>query len=394
MANKMYHLIFIFSMTKDVSIYQFFTAVAPDNNLQQTDAPESEQPATTHAPIALAVHADDPLATNAPPKYETTSQPRTSENQPSVSSGGNQLVTKEENTPNSEEIFRENTKAMEELFEKSNNFEKQNSNQKASKGRRRGVWKLVKHRPLEPIEESESQNYYTVLNMFDEIKKENKGKGNQKEFTGLNFEQFTNHNLMLEENSESNHYEREEEATTNVSEGTVKPKVFSIDEVLNQDEVTEQPLVEYSLQTTTVTESPTETQSTTTVNPKSASIFDSFYSMFDFSGNKKTSEDPFKPTAEAKGEEATFTTTIFTPTFPEEITESRSNRNFSEMVQETTITQQVPTIIPPEQPKGTFAVEPWEMKQVRTSTSTEISHETEICYKGRCIKSTKGKIKA
>lgn len=39
-----------------------------------------------------------------------------------------------------------------------------------------------------------------------------------------------------------------------------------------------------------------------------------------------------------------------------------------------------------------FTVHPdfgqWNMGVIKTSTSTEISHETEICYKGRCIKST------
>lgn len=275
---------------------------------------------------------------------------------------------------------------MEELFEKANNFEKKEGNKKTSKGRRRGVWKLVKHRPVEPIEESESQNYYTVLNMFDEIKKETNGKGNQKEFKGMNFEQFSNFNPMHEHNTNSYDYESKKAATTDLTDLT--------NEDWNQDETTKQPQFEEYLPITTETEPSVDTQSTSTITPKPDNIFDSLYSMFDFSGEKKVSEDSFEPTSVAKDEDASSTITTFAPTFPEEITESPSSGNFSEADQETTLAQEVPTTVLPELPKRTFAVEPWEMKQVRTSTSTEITHETEICYKGKCIKSKKGKIKA
>lgn len=375
------------------SLFNFcnLAAVAPDNNLEQTDATEQpEQAPTTHEPFALAVKAEEPITPNTQPKDETTSQPKTGKSQPSENSSDNESARKEEITPNSEEIFRENTQAMEELFEKANSFQHQESSKKTSKGRRRGVWKLVKHRPLEPIEEAESQNYYTVLNMFDEIKKENKGKGNQKEFTGMNFEQFSNYNPSLEQNSDSYDYESKKMATTDFTEATVKPN-----DDWSEDGTTILANLEETFPTTTVAEPPTDTQSTSTVNPKPENIFDTLYSMFDFSGDKRTSQESFEPTPEVKDESVTSTTTTtFNPTFPEEITESTSSRNFSELEQETTTVEAVPTTTPPEKPKRTFAVEPWEMKQVRTSTSTEISHETEICYKGKCIKSKKGKIKA
>lgn len=289
-------------------------------------------------------------------------------------------------------MFRENTQAMEKLFEEANNFENSEGTKKKSKGRRRGVWKLVKQRPLDRIEPSESQNYYSVLNMFDDIKKDGNSKGTQKEISGMTYEQFKNFNPILEQNSDSYDYESRKITRDEPAETTENPKDdFTDDEEWNTVGTTRSEKYEESLETTTQTERPTETPITTTTN-KPDTIFDTLYSMFDFSSDKKAENSG----QEIKQDTVVPTTTLLNPTFPDEITEGPYSTvsHLTEPTPESTTIQEVASTILPEQPKKSYAVEPWEMREVRTSTSTEVSHETEICYKGKCIKSKKGKIKS
>lgn len=182
--------------------------------------------------------------------------------------------------------------------------------------KRRGVWKLVRQTPLDSFEEAESQNYYTVLNKFDDILKEK----NQ------------NINQIMEE----------------------KPN--PIEEKVNEENPK------------TVEEEKSEAATATTTEN---TIFDTLYNMFSFAEEKSKNSKEM----EIEEKENITTTTVVTASVSPEITEQPT--------QETTIPPETTTLDIIKH----FDVEPWEMKKVKTSTSTEVSHETEICFKGKCVKS-------
>lgn len=334
----------------------------------------------------------EPIEISTVQNEETTTLSKPNDSQITEDSRDNRLSTTEITTENSEETFRENTQAMEELFQRANNFKPSEKSSVKPKSRRRGVWKLIKHKPLDQIEGAESQNYYSVVNMFDEIKKAAIAKGSQKDFEGINNGRFGTLNPQLKQNYDTFEYGSEKVSTTEIT------KTSSTKNSLNNDETmtTEQSNIENFNQTTMAAEASVDIQKKSK-NKRPDNIFDSIYSMFGFSNdNMRTAGDSLRNTTfEVKDETAIPTTTVANPTFPAEMTEnSFSNvRNVSEPLTEIT-DQASASEIPAEEPKKTFEVKPWEMKQVRTSTSTEVSHETEICYKGKCIKSKKEKIKA
>ncbi|XP_050315673.1 uncharacterized protein LOC126750184 [Anthonomus grandis grandis] len=233
-------------------------------------------------------------------------------------------------TEDSSEVTEsEINKVMEEL-EKIQTFPTEEPSEVTTKiGRRRGIWKLVRAKPLDPLEVSESQNYETVLNAFGTIEKVDPyAKSTVKEDKWQNFK------------------EMDEDITT----------VSTINTEANTEAVTTEPRTSSTLSTTKTQEN----------------IFDAIYEMF---GVFKTPEN---------ATEIIPTTTISTPTFPEEITEEEVAATDST----TLVMEEVKSSTKP------YEVEPWQMREVKTSTSTEVSHETEICYKGRCVKSKdKKKIK-
>ncbi|CAG9762021.1 unnamed protein product [Ceutorhynchus assimilis] len=190
-----------------------------------------------------------------------------------------------------------------------------------TKSRRRGVWKLVKHRPLDQLEVAESQNYETVLNAFDSIAK-----------------------------------------VDPYSKSTSNELVKNVDVSTENVEISE---------FTTLPPSTTKTQE---------NIFDTIYEMFGM----------FQKPEKNDTSNLNIPTTTFNPTFPEEITEIATTteeivaETNTEVINETTTGTIKPSTMP-------YEIEPWKMKAVKTSTSTEVSHETEICYKGRCVKSREKK---
>ncbi|XP_044265860.1 uncharacterized protein LOC123012116 [Tribolium madens] len=188
-------------------------------------------------------------------------------------------------------------------------------------GRRRGVWKLVKHRPVDSFDTAESQNYFSVINAFESVEK-------------------------------------------------VNDKVAEI------------------TKSSTTTKTPETKPSTITTTTTESSIFDTLYNFLGLAS--KASQLPGSKTKISFQKEE-ITTTIASPTFPEEITEDITTQEISKHEMETTF---VPETTTPTATTTTtqasiknYDIEPWEEKDVKTSTSTEVSHETEICYKGRCVKS-------
>lgn len=217
-----------------------------------------------------------------------------------------------------------------------------------TKTHRRGAWKLVRQRPADPLEVSESQNYQSVLNAFETIEKSH-STGNT---------QFKDQNSVEEVRDSSDE---------DVQDSIGKTQHFKDQETLEGVRETSDEDVKES---SGVTEPNPEELSTSTKHPEN--FFDKIYEMFGVFDQ-----------AESNATTASLqdSTTVANPVFPEEITELPTTTNEAEQkAAETTETLPAASTQP-------YDVEPWEMKRVKTSTSTEVSHETEICYKGRCVKS-------
>ncbi|XP_030749782.1 uncharacterized protein LOC115877660 [Sitophilus oryzae] len=221
--------------------------------------------------------------------------------------------------------------------------------------KRRGVWKLVRHEPVEPLEGSESQNYKTVLNGFETIAKVYPYTKNIYSAKKTFIPTTELSNIVSEENSSD---------SDDNNENNNEDIITTTEDDKNDEE---------SL--TTTTQATFKSQE---------SIFDSIYEMFGLF-NKENQN-----TTLTEQSTTISTTTLVNPTFPDEITEDSStsvNINTDKYItKETEEDVSTPTTTT-EVFTRKYDVHPWKMKVIKTSTSTEISHETEICYKGRCVKS-------
>ncbi|XP_048523781.1 mucin-5AC [Dendroctonus ponderosae] len=209
-----------------------------------------------------------------------------------------------------------------------------------TKSRRRGAWKLVRQRPADPLEVSESQNYQSVLNAFESIgKSDSFGKT-----------QHFKDQSSLEDVRDS----ADEESLESADEESLESAAASTEPKLDE-------------------------LSPTTKTPEN--FFEKIYEMFGVFGHGETNATTVSSASEDSS-------TVANPVFPEEITELPTTTSGEEQkAAETTETLPASTTLNISASSQPYDVEPWEMKQVKTSTSTEVSHETEICYKGRCVKS-------
>lgn len=173
------------------------------------------------------------------------------------------------------------------------------SESEKKKGRRRGVWKLIKQRPVDNFETAESQNYHTAVQLATREKDFKKNEANL--FDTL-YEMFSS--------------PEKDEASTEAT--TASSQIQSANDTSSEE-----------VEATTFVP---ETEATTvTVEPN----------------NLTTISENDAVTTEAVEAEETTTMKVLKP----------------------------------------YEVAPWEMKAIKTSTTTEVSHETEICFRGRCVKS-------
>ncbi|CAH1180748.1 unnamed protein product [Phyllotreta striolata] len=279
-------------------------------------------------------------------------------------------VTEEvvETTPagTSEELFKETTKRIAEQFEAVNNFETETESEfetekPAKQKKKKGVWKLVKHRPVDRLETSESQNYFSVLNAFYDIQKVDGNKGEFEEVVDEIKQSAGEQALDKNRVNEKEEYNEADELETT----TFAPEEAPVT-TINDNEIT-----------TIVT--------STIKSEKDEDFLDSIYEMFGMSRTEeKTTIPPIQET-----ETSPPVTTTLNPTFPQEIDDSQAANSTEAPAEITTILEDFSTT---QQAKNDVKasiseVEPWKMREIRTSTSTEVSHETEICYRGRCVKS-------
>lgn len=217
---------------------------------------------------------------------------------------------------------------------------------------RRGVWKRVKVRPADSFEAAESQNigkhYYNTISV--EEMKDSTRKGYDYETKMVKQEQV---NVVTESSAEM----EDSEEVIGEDAAVVVPTVKSDEPILEHifSEIAE-----------TTTNMPGENIENET--PKSE-IFEvakkALHEIFNFEDSDDDAIDMEEMDDKLENEYSTST---------QSTTEDQST---------TVTTTEIPEIQTTEQakPMGSL-VNP----QVITSTSTKVTHETEICYRGRCIK--------
>ncbi|KAB0804810.1 hypothetical protein PPYR_01780 [Photinus pyralis] len=209
------------------------------------------------------------------------------------------------------------------------------------KGRRRGVWRLVK-RPVESFETAESQ------------------------------------------------YVGKISANTLPFNSDGKEKVYDVDKLVSTESNTKPVEVE-------TTATPVEVRTTPFIlaTPEE-SFLDSFYKMFDSVGPyEETVESTTKPTTTEPQttQDVGVTSTELPPVEIQLTTTLPTTQNVTESTtvlveQKQESSTEPATTLPPTTYPQTESTQP-QIWDVKTSTATEISHETEICYRGKCIKSSR-----
>ncbi|XP_063698221.1 mucin-12 [Culicoides brevitarsis] len=235
---------------------------------------------------------------------------------------------------------------------------------KKGNAKRRGYWKKVRVRPVDTFETAESQHIGKhYLNTLIP------GQQNLNKFN--NFDKSTP-------------VEKTPVAQEEVTATTIAPEVTEQEvKELNKDDAVHNNSEEEV--TTIVPVAPEEKEEIiTTIAPETVSVTEDDSSMFD--EVLKSVKDLFRMTdeEEAEAQAALAATTIqpeteeiaVTTTIPQE-----------EVVAETTITPTVEAVETSEKSKSPS--DPMGSLVLATSTSQHVSEETEICYRGRCIKTDK-----
>lgn len=251
--------------------------------------------------------------------------------------------------------------------------------------KRRGYWKKVRVRPVDTFETAESQHigkhYLNTL-----IPSDNSNK--------FNFDKVT----PLKKDAEENKEELAETVKWSPKATTISPDAEEVKELNKDDAVrnNSEEEVEKVETSTLIPETETdEKEIATTIIPDTAHevVTKDDSSMFD--EVRKSLKDLFGMTDDENDEEETSNIDINTTIMPQ-IDEIESEEKelttiipeISEIVAETTVT---PTSESVSVTTGDFNVpsDPMGSLVLATSTSRHISLETEICYRGRCIKTDK-----
>lgn len=214
------------------------------------------------------------------------------------------------------------------------------------KNRRKGVWRLVKQRPVDHFETAESQNYPIAI--ANGISTFDKSSG------------FYPTYLKPDPS-----FAFTTSTTTTTTDSTLLGAIYQMfgisqGQTNTTTEKLEPTTTEQQAEVTTeVPHQLSEEAATTTDIPVQQTTQDQSQSF-----ERTTTEIPIRETTLENAE-----TTSLAPT-------------------EIPTTEKMTSTTPQTEQKKHYLVGPWEMRAVKTLTSTEVSHQTEICYKGRCVKST------
>lgn len=267
-------------------------------------------------------------------------------------------------------------------------------------GKRRGIWRKIRVRPADAFEGAESQHFsqpaYNVL--LDEYQNKYDAKGAYNSFTKGYFGQQereieTASALTMEKEPEPVTEEvaiREEEVITSVPEA----KIDATEDVEKDMEATT--ILPEAEQTPVEEEEPKQSQFSSTsdsiLDEIAASTTESIYDEVRKSLSElfsRTPEGEEVPTdATPVTEEALRDTTTATPSTTSEepaVTEERKQDEAQEIARVIELSTE------PEIKANVTEIN--RSYVIATSTSQQVTHETEICYRGRCIKSIEGKKK-
>lgn len=242
------------------------------------------------------------------------------------------------------------------------------------KGGRRGVWKRVRVRPADGFETAESQNIGNqFLNSLDKDQKQERTKNFSYEYHETVEDEKKNENLNKHE--ATNEDSQTSESSTIAPESTTVVPTKIIDEevpVVPTDEI-------YSDADSTEMPESIEVESAPVQEKKSELIEvakKALTELFHYASEIDNEDDVSSATTEENdfNDNEYSTSTTFAP---EILTTTTEQPQISEKVESTQVKEQKSKSSKP--------------GLVATSTSTEISHETEICYRGRCIKTDKTK---
>jgi hypothetical protein len=237
-------------------------------------------------------------------------------------------------------------------------------------GRRRGVWKLIKHRPVDSFETAESQNYYSVVNSLDKVVKRTNGKD-------------ANGKLSTTSTTTRPTTAR---ATTSTTENTIFNALYSLLGFATRASQAS------ANEAKVIVQREREEVTTTTVQPTFPEEYTEEITTQEIKENSEDREETTTvapQTTTPTTTTTTTTTTVAPQTTPTTTTTTVAPQTTTPTTTTTTTTvdTQTTTTTTTEAAVKNDDVDPWQIQDVKTSTSTEISHETEICYKGRCIKS-------
>lgn len=271
---------------------------------------------------------------------------------------------------------------------------------KVSKGKRRGFWKRVRVRPVDGLEAAESQNIGNTANLISDSAKLSHPKPTVEQYM-ITFEPTDN----------------ETKVEQPVPETTEKPEIMTVLPVV--------------MTTDPVEEVDTEIPPTDSYHPPelSSDIFESLFNILEpkdiYNKSNKSNEAEATEATTIIPEITTLLPVVTTPSVNIEATENQLNETkiISEKIneyldqlqeKETKEAKEVKEVNKPlqlddyldkierKEPKEGHKpsqidefldhLQGKDVKEVKphilgTSTSTEISHETEICYRGRCVKS-------
>lgn len=235
------------------------------------------------------------------------------------------------------------------------------------KGGRRGVWKKIKVRPADGFETAESQNIRNPFyNSLDRDQKQEKSKDISYEYHETAEEERKNEKVSINEFTDSESSTIPPESTTVVptkdieSSSEEEMPVLPTEQLYGDLESTEVP---ESIEVESV---PKQEKKSELIEVAKQALTDLFHYASDLDD-----EDESQTPDEDFDNNEYSTSTTFAP--------------------DTLTTTEQP--LEEEKPAVKEESTKKDKKLIATSTSTEISHETEICYRGRCIKTDKTKKK-
>ncbi|CAG9568764.1 unnamed protein product [Danaus chrysippus] len=318
-----------------------------------------------------------------------------------ISSGENYSVKTTTSTPEETPSTLQDTSAS------------NNENLDGRKNRRRGFWKKVKVRPVsESIDVAESQYYSKVVNHLGQtVSKESLGKNGKGNLKLVATTYKPNYEFLKDFfDSEEDHENIPDIEITKIIENNAE-KIKNVTTKTDVIERTTERMNPGEIDLGTGSPDPTFADSsvyTETTEPTTKSIdrsdgFNLMNYLFgitssdeEINKNSKTSNEGVKTTIQMQSETETEVAKIKTTTenvyLPDEFTADSTRNSDAEFV-----TEKLPYEIDlrvterdPEQPESSSQSSFMNPANVlSTSMSTEVSHETEICFRGKCIKTNK-----